>query len=184
MRRVVWTLVWLTVASSAYGETVYVTERLVVPLHGTFAEEGPIIKSIEVGAALEVLERVDKFTHVRDAAGADGWIESRFLVTAPPARAQLERLQADLAKARKDATDAHARVTELEAILTHQGAQAATAAAERPQEPTPVTAETDNDFNVGWLVLAFAMLGLGFGAGVVYLRERHRKKLGGMYLRI
>ncbi len=39
-------------------------------------------------------------------------------------------------------------------------------------------------FTYGWLALSFAMLMLGFVAGIVWLRERNRKKLGGMYLRI
>ena len=35
-----------------------------------------------------------------------------------------------------------------------------------------------------WLGISFAMLIIGFAAGVVWLREVNRKKLGGMYLRI
>ncbi len=35
-----------------------------------------------------------------------------------------------------------------------------------------------------WLGVSFAMLLVGFGLGAVWLRERNRRKLGGMYLRI
>lgn len=35
-----------------------------------------------------------------------------------------------------------------------------------------------------WLGISFAMLIVGFAAGVIWLREVNRKKLGGMYLRI
>jgi hypothetical protein len=35
-----------------------------------------------------------------------------------------------------------------------------------------------------WLGISFAMLIIGFAAGVIWLREVNRKKLGGMYLRI
>ena len=49
--------------------------------------------------------------------------------------------------------------------------------------PTSPCAESTG-FSYGWLALSFAMLIIGFVAGVVWLRERNRKKLGGMYLRI
>ena len=51
-----------------------------------------------------------------------------------------------------------------------------------PPPPSPC-AETAG-FSYGWLALSFAMLILGFVSGIVWLRERNRKKLGGMYLRI
>jgi SH3 domain protein len=35
-----------------------------------------------------------------------------------------------------------------------------------------------------WLGVSFAMLLVGFGLGAMWLRERNRRKLGGMYLRI
>jgi len=35
-----------------------------------------------------------------------------------------------------------------------------------------------------WLGISFAMLVIGFAVGVVWLRERNRRRLGGMYLRI
>lgn len=35
-----------------------------------------------------------------------------------------------------------------------------------------------------WLGVSFAMLLVGFGLGAIWLRERNRRKLGGMYLRI
>lgn len=52
----------------------------------------------------------------------------------------------------------------------------------RPPLPSPCTEA--GGFSYGWLALSFAMLILGFIAGVMWLRERNRKKLGGMYLRI
>ncbi|MFQ5754761.1 MAG: TIGR04211 family SH3 domain-containing protein [Acidiferrobacterales bacterium] len=35
-----------------------------------------------------------------------------------------------------------------------------------------------------WLGISFAMLVMGFVVGAIWLRERHRRRLGGMYLRI
>jgi SH3 domain protein len=173
---------------------LYVTERLSTPLRTAFAEGSPVVKTIEGGAQLEVLERADRYARVRDAQGAEGWIEARLLVNAPPARPQLDRTQAELTKVRTELTAAQARIGELQAKLSQETArgaelaqtveQAKTEAAETPpSRPDPALAG-DDDFSWGWLVLAIAMLWVGFGAGVVWLRERNRKRLGGMYLRI
>lgn len=50
--------------------------------------------------------------------------------------------------------------------------------------PRPAPRAESAGFAYGWLALSFAMLIIGFIAGVVWLRERNRRKLGGMYLRI
>lgn len=64
--------------------------------------------------------------------------------------------------------------------------------AEPPEEVAVNTAETSQHppaksgfyFNWLWFLIAFAMLVTGFIAGVAWLRELNRKKMGGMYLRI
>ena len=42
----------------------------------------------------------------------------------------------------------------------------------------------DGGFSWLWLLISFAMLGIGFWAGVAWLQRRHRKRLGGMHLRV
>ena len=175
----------LAMASAAYAETAYVTERLSVTVRAALAEGSPVVKTIDAGAPLEVLERADRFARVRDAQGAEGWIEARVLVATAPAR-QLERTQAELAKARADLAAAQSQIGQLETKLSQASARTDEAAktAAVPPVASPVLPVDDDSFPWGWLVLAFAMLWLGFGAGIVWLRERHRKKLGGMYLRV
>ena len=192
----------LAVSWPALAETAYVTERLPIELRTAFADGAPVVKVIEGGATLEVLERVDRYANVRDAQGAEGWIEARFLVNTPPARAQLDRAQADLTKVRADLARAQARIAQLDAKVAQESArgtelaqtaeqakeaatQAQLAAQQAEQEAAAqVASAEEEDFPWGLLVLAFAMLWIGFGAGIVWLRERHRKRLGGMYLRI
>jgi len=189
MRKILAIVLVLT-ATPAWAETAYVSERLPIALRAAFAEGSPVVKVVEGGTPLEVLERADKFARVRDNQGAEGWIEARFLSAAPPARPVLERTQAELAKAAKDLAEANARVKQLEAAVAQQSAHSAELAktVEQAKVQTPAEAAAPApeaaDFPWGWLVLAFAMLGFGFGAGVVWVRERNRKKLGGMYLRI
>lgn len=193
MRKIIAALLLLS-ALPVSAETLYVTERLQTPLRAAFIEGSPVVKTIEGGAQLEVLERAERFARVRDAQGAEGWIEARLLVNAPPARPQLDRAQAELTKTRTELTAAQARIGQLEAKLSQETARGAELAqtveqtkAEANQAPTSQSAPAmadDMDFSWGWLVLAFAMLWVGFGAGVVWLRERNRKRMGGMYLRI
>jgi len=184
---------WMLVAAlPAFAESAYVTDRFSAPLRAAVVEGGAVIKSLDSGAALEVLERADKYARVRDAQGAEGWIEVRYLSNAPPARAQLERAQLATGKLEKELSEAQLRIKQLEAAVAQESARGAELSkaveqnkAEAVSPPPAVPGNPDeSDFPWGWLVLAFAMLGLGFGAGVVWLRERHRKKLGGMYLRI
>jgi SH3 domain protein len=197
MRKRIVASVLLLFALPVNAETVYVTERLPTALRTAFAEGSPVVKTIEGGAQLEVLERAERFARVRDAQGAEGWIEARWLVNAPPARPQLDRSQAELAKLRTELNAAQARIGQLETKLSQETARGvelaqtaeqvraeADAAAANSAPAASIPAGNDTDFSWGWLVLAFAMLWLGFGAGVVWLRERNRKRLGGMYLRI
>jgi hypothetical protein len=178
----------LAAALPARAETMYVTDRLATALRATFADDSPLIKTLEVGTPLEVIERVDKFVHVRDPQGTDGWIDARYLANAVPARLQLERAQSDLAKARKELTEAQARIKQLEATAQTPAAAEIPAPVQKTPEATspiePPTIEADSGFSWGWFVLVLLCSGLGFGAGVTWVRERHRKKLGGMYLRI
>lgn len=186
--------VLLVMAFQVRAETMYVTDRLSVPLRAAFAEGSPVVKSIDSGSALEVLERQDKYARVRDNQGAEGWVEARYLANAPAARAQLERAQAEIGRLTKELAEAQARIKQLDASLAQESARGVELAKTAEQANAQATqasairsaAVTDDatDFSWGWIVLAFAMLWIGFGAGVVWIRERHRKKLGGMYLRI
>src|SRR5688572_13169006 len=110
-------LLLLAVAFPVHAETMYVTERAPVVLRSALAEGSPAVKTVDGGVALEILERVERFARVRDAQGAEGWIEARLLVATPPVRGQLERAQADLAKARADLTAAQTQIGQLEAKL-------------------------------------------------------------------
>jgi SH3 domain protein len=191
MRRILGVLI-LAAAFPAWAETMYVTDRFSVPLRAAFAEGSPVVKNVDSGAALEVLERADKYARVRDVQGIEGWIEARYLANSPSARPQLERAQAEAARLQRELAEAQAKLKQLDATLAQESARGAElskaveeARAEgAAQTAAATTVDDDFDFSWGWLVLAFAMLWLGFGAGVMWVRERHRKRLGGMYLRI
>lgn len=184
----------------ALAETVYVIDRIYVGLRAAPGEGQPVVKTLETGAALEVLERNERHMRVRDAQGAEGWIETRYVSGEPPAPLQLVRLQEELNRARQELARARAQLAEAQERLKkpqadlaqekeQQGEALPKAAAQAappspPAEASLPTSAGSSWFSPLWLAVSFAMLGIGFALGIAWLRERHRKRLGGMYLRI
>lgn len=191
----------LLAAMPAAAETLYVIDRIYVALRDAPAEAAAALKTLETGVALEVLERAGSFVRVRDAQGAEGWMEARYLSAEPPARHQLAALREELARVRAELAQARSRLEPMEAALAQekrskdaaiadlraekaraeQLADKLKAAAAPAAAPPP---EGSSGFSFLWLAVSFAMLGIGFALGVFWLREHNRKKLGGMYLRI
>jgi hypothetical protein len=188
--------------SAALAETGYITERLSVPLNPAPDDIGPALKRLEAGSALEVLARSERYVRVRDKQGTEGWIDARFLTAEAPARLQAGKLQEDLTKARKDFADTQAKLKQVETALEQEArkskalaqdlaeAKAAPPPAPVEQPPAPAAAppsapaDTGLNFSVGWLLISFAMLGIGFASGVRWLKHSIRRRSGGMYLRV
>ena len=205
---VVLAVILLGMSSAVRAETLYVAERMLVSLRAEAVDTSPVVKSVESGKALEVLQRQDQFVQVRDPQGTEGWIEARYLSPDPPARLQLAKLKEDLNKSRAQTTEANsqlkkaqaaaaeqaAKIKELEQVAREAAEKAAAAPPPPPPAPTPVEppappvgktpGDTGFTFSYLWLGISFAMLVIGFGAGVKWVRESIRKRSGGMYLRI
>jgi len=193
-------LLMLGVFSVAQAETVYVAERIRIGLRAEVVETSAVVKTVETGTPLEVIERFDKLARVRDPQGTEGWIEARYLTPDPPARLQFTKLQEDLAKSRTQAAEAQAQLKKAQSTLAEQAekikeleknvadkpapAPVAPAAIKAAPPVTPSAANTGSGFSYLWLGISFAMLGIGFAAGVRWLRESIRKRSGGMYLRV
>src|SRR5215471_2385031 len=100
----------LLFAASAHGETRYVTDKLSIELRRGPSNEYLILRGLEAGLAVDVLEQTpDGFSRVRvpDSQGSEGWVLTRFLSTEKSARDRL-------ASAERAANDARARVSDLE----------------------------------------------------------------------
>lgn len=170
MKSLVWVLAgWLLAPLAASAETVYVIDKLQVGLRAEHDAASPVVKTIETGAALEVLGRNERFVHVRDKSGTEGWVETRYLGPEVPARTQLARLQDELNKTRAQLAAAQARP------------KAPVAA---PVTVDPADTEAEYELDYVWLFVALGMLAVGFAAGILWHRESIRRRMGGMYLRI
>jgi SH3 domain protein len=100
----------LLLAASAHGETRYVTDKLSVELRRGPSTQYLIIRTLDAGLAVDVVEQTpDGYSRVRvaDSQGSEGWVLTRFLSTDKSAR---ERVAA----AERASNDARARVAELE----------------------------------------------------------------------
>ncbi|MBI5783021.1 MAG: TIGR04211 family SH3 domain-containing protein [Gammaproteobacteria bacterium] len=198
-RRVITVLVLLGIFSAAQAETVYVAERIRIGLRAEALETSAVVKTVETGTPLEVIERLEKQARVRDSQGTEGWIETRYLTSDPPARLQLGKLQDDLSKSRAQTAEAQAQLKKAQSGLAEQAEKikeleknAADRPASAPVAPVaakippvkPITTDTGFSFSYLWLGISFAMLGIGFAAGIRWLRESIRKRSGGMYLRV
>ncbi|MCR4302494.1 MAG: TIGR04211 family SH3 domain-containing protein [Sulfuricaulis sp.] len=199
-QRVMMGLVLLGTVFAARAETVYIAERIRIGLRAEIPETSAIVKTVETGTPLEIIERFDKLTRVRDSQGAEGWIETRYLSTEPPARLQHTRLQDELATSRTQVNEAQAqlkkaqttiaeqagKIKELEKNLAEKPTPAPPPAAVADKSPLVKPGTTDTGFRISylWLGISFAMLGIGFAAGIRWLRESIRKRSGGMYLRV
>ncbi len=157
-------VVCLLAPLAASAETVYVIDKLQIGLRA--ARDGATVKPLETGAALEVLSRDERYMHVRDKAGIEGWIETRYVSPELPARAQLAKLQEELNKTRAQLAEAQAKPNNA-----------------RPA-PVVVADEADYELDYVWLFIALGMLVAGFIAGILWHRESIRRRMGGMYLRI
>lgn len=102
---------------------------------------------------------------------------------APPAASpDAAKLKAELAEARDQLAATQAELNKKDDEIAALAVSAAAAAAQAPPPPPERAAETG--FSLLWAGIAFAMLGLGFVGGIVWVKESIRRRMGGMYLRI
>ena len=186
-----------------YAETVYVIDKLRVGLRADLSEGSAVVKTVRSGMALEVLERYENFVRVRDQQGIEGWIDGRYITPDLPALLQVKQLKDKLNKTRAQLSKARAKLKETEAALVREKAKVkklGEISSEAESAPNPVAGETadqtksatsdkpPSDEDSGslfmWLGISFAMLVVGFIAGIIWLRESIRKRSGGMYLRV
>jgi SH3 domain protein len=99
----------------AHAQTRYVTDRTLVELRRGPSTEYLILRNLEAGERVDVLEQNgDGYSRVRVAdQGTEGWILTRFLVAEPIARDRLAAAERNLATARERVTTLEAQNAEL-----------------------------------------------------------------------
>jgi len=171
-----------------WADTVYIKERQIASVRSAPTVDGQIVGRAVTGTGLELLEQNDTHSRVRLADGSEGWVANAFIDREKPSSMKILAAETKLKQAQAEAAKLAQQVKELEYKLKTQQAslvKAAEAAEAKPEaEPEVVSAPTKFSLDLLWLGISFAMLIAGFAAGALWLRERTRRKLGGMHIRV
>jgi len=113
-------LVALALELLAYGQTRYVTDRTQVELRRGPSTEYRILRYLEAGDRVEVLEQNEAqgFSRVKIDENNEGWVPTASLVAEPIARERLAVAERNLASARDRVTALEAQNQELTRDLT------------------------------------------------------------------
>ena len=116
----------LGVVAHAQTETRYVTDRTQVELRRGPSTEYRILRYLEAGDRVEVLEKNEQgFSHVRVDQDTDGWMPTASLVAEPVARERLAAAERNLTTARERVTALEGQTRELERDLAATRAELA-----------------------------------------------------------
>jgi SH3 domain protein len=121
MRFLGWCFVVLAFGALAQAQTRYVTDRTIVELRRGPSMEYLILRNLEAGERVEVLEEneADGYSRIRVVDdGTEGWILTRYLTAEPIARERLAVAERNLTAARERVTALEAQTTELTRDLT------------------------------------------------------------------
>jgi SH3 domain protein len=107
------TSIFLALLLSSYtmclsAETRYVTDELQLSMYEEINSQGKMIKRLNSGTELELLETQGLYAKVRTQEGLEGWTKAGFLISEKPARALLldanqrvDALESQLEQSRK-----------------------------------------------------------------------------------
>jgi SH3 domain protein len=112
-------IILLLLATSVHAQTRYVSDRTIVELRRGPSTEYLILRNLEAGAAVQVLEDAGAgYSRVRvQDQGTEGFILTRFLTSEPIARDKLAAAERGLAAAKARASELEQQVGSLTAEL-------------------------------------------------------------------
>ena len=183
------------------AETRYVTDILQLSLYQEINSGGELLKRLNSGTELELLETSGLYARVRTKEGVEGWTKAGFLIAEKPARGQLDdlktensRLQTQLANNEQALKAAKGEIS----MATGKQDKALAEMAERLQNAEKIAArvnqleqeneglrqqQTESDqlmIPVSWSLIASAIaLLLGIAGGIILFDYRSRKRHGG-----
>lgn len=88
-------LIYNSLIASAYAETTFITDKIVVDIFADKFQRGIAIKSLPSGTVVEVVQTDGDFAKVRTIDNKEGWLHSKFLTTEKPAQLGYAQLMAE-----------------------------------------------------------------------------------------
>ncbi len=94
-------LLILLLPAAAFGQSAWVSDQFEITLRTGPSTSNAIERMLSSGTELTVLERDSEsgYSRVQTRAGTEGWVLTRYLMSEPSAREQLEALSAQLTNA-------------------------------------------------------------------------------------
>ena len=114
-------LLLLSIAGTAFGQTRYISDQLIVPLRTGPSIRNAITRNLPAGTSVEILEQQEDsgYSRVRlTDRDMDGWLETQYLSEQPIARDRLAAAERSLAAARTRTTELEAELAEVTGELT------------------------------------------------------------------
>ena len=191
-------------APSAFGEQLFVEDKLVLNVYAEPHQGSARIATIETGDAVDEIERADNFVHVRLEDGREGWVGANYLSTERPAIIKLKEMQSmgaspseppkqltdEIARLKKQNSSLQGEVVALQKKLTAAEttvAATATTPAVHQEVEAPVEAPTiaspppkQRTYVWAWLLAVIIAGGGGFVAGYQTLGHKVRQRFGGV----
>jgi SH3 domain protein len=101
--------------AASIAETVYVSDHFEIPLRTGPGADRKIISLPQSGTVLELLEKGEEWSQVREPNGREGWALNRYLSPTPPSAMVLERVRRDYEALAAKYKDLQERFNELDA---------------------------------------------------------------------
>ena len=113
----------MMVVATAVGQTLYVSDQLVITVRTGPSTANSIISNLVSGDAVEVLQinAETGYTRVRLVSGTEGWVLGRYLVASPVSQDRLIIAESDLAEAQATVATLEGSVAMLAAELEVTG---------------------------------------------------------------
>jgi len=96
-RKLLFALCLLLLSGSAFAETKYVIDQIVITLRSGQSNQHQILRTLPSGTKMEVLETGDKYSRVSLADGTEGWVLNQYITSTPIAKHRLAAVQKKLA---------------------------------------------------------------------------------------
>ena len=139
--------------NSAYAETMYIDDTLLVPLRSGEGTGFRIVhKGLKSGVKLEILEkRSSGYAHVRTPSGIEGYLPTRYLSAHPIAKVKLAQANQELAKLKSDYSEIKKQLSELQGkhnTLSKEHSQTSSELNASSQELTKIRSISANALNL------------------------------------
>lgn len=96
--RMLLSAILLLLATNVMAETRYVSDVLKITMRTGPATTHKILRNLESGTRLEIVEDTGQYTLVRTSDGLEGWVLSQYLTKTPIARDRLVRVEKQIEK--------------------------------------------------------------------------------------